>query len=143
MRGALEGPLQGGDQAGVLVGDHEFDSAQAAFLQAGQEGPPEHLVLAVADVEAEDLPVAVGADTASHHHGHGDHLGGGVAHVQVGGVQVDVGEGDVVQAAGSERGDHLVQAGADPGDLGPGDPRVDPQRGDQVVDGAGGDPTHV
>lgn len=38
------------------------------FLQPGQEGPPEHLVLAVPDSHAEDLAVIVGADAAGHHH---------------------------------------------------------------------------
>jgi hypothetical protein len=73
---------------------------------------------------------------AGDHDGHRDHLGGAVAHVQVGGIEIDVGELDVVQPAGAEGGDHLVQAGADPGDPGLGDPRADAQGGDQVVDRA-------
>jgi hypothetical protein len=44
----------------------------------------------------------------------------------------------VVEAAGAERPDDLVEAGADARHLGLGDPRFDAQRGDQVVDGAGG-----
>jgi len=31
--GALEGPLQGGHKAGVLVGDDQPDTTQAALLQ--------------------------------------------------------------------------------------------------------------
>ncbi len=42
--GSLEGPLEGGDQAGVLVGDDRPHPAQAALLQGGQEAAPEHLV---------------------------------------------------------------------------------------------------
>ena len=38
----------------------------------------------------------------------------GVADVEVGGVEVDVGELDVIQAAGAERADDLVEPGADP-----------------------------
>jgi hypothetical protein len=44
----------------------------------------------------------------------------------------------VRQAAGAERGDLLVEFGADPGDLRLGDATVDAQRLDQVVDLAGG-----
>ena len=70
----------------MLVGDDQPDPAQAALLQAGQERPPEHLVLAVTDVQAEDLAAAVGGDTGGDHDGLGGHLtaGGGVGtHVQV------------------------------------------------------------
>jgi hypothetical protein len=52
MRGALEGAFEGGDEAGVLVGDHQLDPGQATLLQVGEEAAPEHLVLGVADVEA-------------------------------------------------------------------------------------------
>jgi hypothetical protein len=45
--GALEAAAQRGDQAGVLVGDHQPDPGQAAGLQVGQERPPERLLLAV------------------------------------------------------------------------------------------------
>ena len=55
---ALEDPAEGGDQAGVLVGDDQPHPGQAALLQGAQEAAPEHLVLGVADVEAEDLPAA-------------------------------------------------------------------------------------
>jgi len=58
--------------------------------------------------------------------------------VEVGRVEVHVGELDVVQRSGAERTDLLVQAGADPGDLGLADPRVRAHRFDEVVDAAGG-----
>jgi hypothetical protein len=35
VRGALEGALERGDQAGVLVGDHQLDPGQAALLEVG------------------------------------------------------------------------------------------------------------
>jgi len=81
-------------------------------FEAEHEGPPERLVLAVPDVESEDLPGAVGGDPGGHHDGHGDDLAafaGLVAHVQVGRVEVDVGERDVVQRPGPERPDDLVE----------------------------------
>jgi hypothetical protein len=137
---ALEGPLEGGDEAGVLVGDHQLDTAQAAFLQVGQERPPEHFVLGVADVEAEDLAAAVGGDPGRDDHRHRDDLGGGVANMQVGGVEVDIREPGVVEPPGPERGDDLVETGADPRDLGLGDAAVSTQGPDQVVDLAGAHP---
>ena len=57
--------------------------------------------------------------------------------MEVGGVKVDVGELDVIQPAGAEGADDLVEPGADPRHFGLGDPRLDPQRGDQIVDRAG------
>jgi len=141
--GALEGSLERGDEAGVLVGDHQPHPAQAAALQRGQEAAPEHLVFGVTHVQPEHLAAAVGGDPGGHHDRHGHDLGGGVAHVQVGRVQVDVGEGGMVQPAGPERLDDLVQAGTDPGDLGLGDARIDAQRGDQVVDRPGRHPLDI
>jgi hypothetical protein len=127
----------------VLIGDHESNPAQAALAQALEEPAPEHLVLAVPDIEAEDLAFTGGGDPGGDDHGHRGDLGGLVADVEIGGVQVDVGELDVVQAAGSERVDHLIQAGADAGHLGLLDPRVRTQGADEVVNGAGGDPVDV
>ena len=57
--------------------------------------------------------------------------------MEVGGVEVDVGELDVVQAAGAERPDDLVEPAADAGHLGLLDPRRAPEGVDQVVHGAG------
>ena len=49
-----------GLQAGVGVGDDQLDPAQPAGLQRAQERGPERPVLAVADVEPEDLTPPVG-----------------------------------------------------------------------------------
>ena len=76
VAGALEGPLQGLHEPGVLVADDEPDAVQAALLQGGQEAAPERLVLAVADVESEDLAGAVGGDPGGDDDGHRDDLGG-------------------------------------------------------------------
>jgi hypothetical protein len=77
---------------------------------------------AVADVETEDLPLSGRTHAGGHHHSHRGHLAGLVADMKVGRVEVDVGELDVVQGSGAERPNGLVQAGADPRDLGLGDP---------------------
>jgi hypothetical protein len=47
------------------------------------------------------------------------------------------------RGSGTEGADGLVQTGADPGDLGLGDPRVDAHRLDQVVDAASRDALDV
>jgi hypothetical protein len=44
MACSLERPAQRGDQSGVLVGDDQTDTAQAALAQAGEEPAPEHFV---------------------------------------------------------------------------------------------------
>jgi len=115
---SLEAASQGLDQPGVLVGDDQLHPGQSALLQRGEEAAPECLVLpdfwAVPDVEAEDLTGAGGGDPGRHDHRHRDHLGGVVAHVQVGRVEVDVGKLDVLQGPVAERRHDLVQSGADP-----------------------------
>src|SRR3954452_20454284 len=84
-----------------------------------------------------DLAAAVGGDPGRDHDGHRHDLGGGVADVEVGGVEVDIRERGVVQPPLAEGGEDLVEAGADPGRLRLGEAGVDAQRGDQVVDRAG------
>ncbi len=114
MRCTLERPSQGGDQAGVLIGDHQLDPAESAGLQRPEEVAPVRLVLAVADVAAQDLSVPVCGDAGGHDDGHRGDLRCLVADVEVRGVEVDVGELDVIEGAGSERADDLIESGADP-----------------------------
>jgi hypothetical protein len=110
----LEAAADRGDQPGVLVGDHEAHPGQSSLLQREQEPAPEHFVFAVADVEAQHLAVAVGGDAGGDDHGLGDHLVVVVAHVQIGGVEVHVGELDVVEGPGPEHADDLIDTSADP-----------------------------
>jgi hypothetical protein len=56
----------------------------------------------------------------------------------VGDVDVEVRKGRCGPGAGAERGDNLVEAGADPRYFGLADGGVDAERGDQVVDRPGG-----
>ena len=86
-----------------------------------------------------DLPAALGRHAGGHHQGPADHPAPR-PHVQVRGVDEQVGEPGVVQAAGEELLDALVNVLADPGDRGPGDPGLIAQGLDQVVDLARGDP---
>src|SRR5215211_7801088 len=78
-RVALEGAAQGGDQAGVLVRDHQAHPTQSTSLEGAQEPAPDHIVLAVTDVHTEHLAGALSGDAGGHHYGHRGHLRGGVA----------------------------------------------------------------
>ena len=109
-------------------------------VRSERKNPARHFVLGVPDVEDEDLSVSVGPA------GDDDGLGGDVvvvAHVQVGGVQEDVGELLVVEAAGPKGPDHLVETRTDAADLGLLDPGPDPEGPHQLVDRARRDPAHV
>ena len=124
----------------MLVGDDEPDSGQATALQVGEELAPEHLVLAVADIQPEDLPPAVGGHTGGHH----DRFAGdqpAAANMEVGGIQEHVRVADLVEAAGPEPADLLIETGTDPRHLRLGDPGP-AQRDHEVVDVAGRDPVH-
>jgi hypothetical protein len=110
----LEAAAQGGDETGVLIGDDQLHAAEAALAERLEEAAPEHLVFAVADVDPKHLAVAGGGDPGGDHDGHRAHLAGLVADMQAGGVQVGVGELDVIQPAGAERPNNLVEPGADP-----------------------------
>jgi hypothetical protein len=81
-----------------------------------------------------------------HAGGDDSRLGGDVVivtDVQVGGVQVHVGEPGAVETPRAEGLDVLVEAPADPGHFRPADPRVHPKGRQHVVDQAGQDPLHV
>lgn len=102
----LEHPRQCGDQALVLVGDHQLHPGQASLAQAGPTSRPRISwrpcsVTPVAITTALDTTIPASERTRL-----------------VGRVQVDVGEAGVVQAAGAERAHGLVQARADPRYLG-------------------------
>ena len=88
----------------MCIGDDQLGAGQPAGLQRAQERGPERAVLAVADGEAEHLPVAVGGHPGGDHHGLGDHPPVD-PRLAVGGVQEDVGEGLLGQAAVAERTD--------------------------------------
>ncbi len=45
VAGALHGPADGGDEAGVLVGDDQAHPGQATVFEVGEELAPERLVL--------------------------------------------------------------------------------------------------
>ena len=49
----------------------------------------------------------------------------------------------MIQLPGPERLDDLVQTGADPRHLGLGDPRTDPQRAHQIINGTSGHTGHI
>jgi len=144
VRRALQAAAQRRDQPGMLVGDHQPDPGQAPSAQVGQKCPPERLLLAVAHGQAEDLPATGGRDPGRHHHRLGHHLPqAGLAHMQVGRVEVDVGEAGVPERTSPERTHHLIESGANPRHLGLGDPGIDTQGLHQVIDRTSRNPMHV
>ena len=66
-QGAVQGLRDRGLQAGVGVGDDQLRPGQAALDQAAEEAFPERLRLALADVEADHLPVAALMDGVGEH----------------------------------------------------------------------------
>lgn len=65
------------------------------------------------------------------------------ARLAIRGIEEHVGKPHLAQVAAGERADLQVGIGADPGDLGLGDPGVSTQRLDQVVDLPGRDPVQI
>jgi hypothetical protein len=61
---------EGGDEAGVLIGNHQLHTAEPTRLQRAQELAPEHFFVGVADVAAQDLAGAVGGDAGGDDDGH-------------------------------------------------------------------------
>ena len=116
--------------------------AEATGLQRAQERGPKRPVLRIADLEAEHLTPPVGGDAGGDHHRLGDHpaVDPGLA---VGGVEEDVGVGDLGQRPVPERADLLIEVRTDPRDLGLGDPGVRTQRLDEVIDLPRRDPVQV
>ncbi|MCB5294463.1 hypothetical protein BJQ90_03931 [Arthrobacter sp. SO3] len=100
----------------MRVGDHQLHPFQAAGFQRPQERGPEALVLAVADVEAQDFPASVRSDAEGDHHrlGHDAVPDAGLA---VGGVEENVRVVHGREIAVPERTDFVVQVLADPGHL--------------------------
>jgi hypothetical protein len=83
-------------------------------LSEPQELAPEDLRLAVGHGDPQHLAVAKGVDADGHHHRPRHHLQvAAKAAVEVGGVQVDVGETGMVQRPAQEGLDLLVEALAD------------------------------
>lgn len=118
-------------------GDHQPNPAQTARLQRPEERRPERLGLGVADVEAEDLPGAVGGDADRHDDRLGDDLPPD-AGLAVRRVDEHIRVGLLCQRALPERGDVLVEVLADAGDLRLGDPGVRAEGLDEIVDLASG-----
>ena len=115
------------------VRDHETDTVQAAVDQAAEELGPEGLVLAIADVDAEDLAVPVGAAARGDHHRTRHDLAV-VADVDVGRVEPHVHERLVIQPAVAQHGDVVVDRLADPAHGRLGHARVAAECFDQIVD---------
>jgi hypothetical protein len=115
---------------------------QAVFAQVAQELGPEGFGLAVADHDADDFAAAVLGDAGGDDDGLGDDAVVD-AGLDVGGVEEQTGEADVVQLTAPEGVQLFVQVRADPGDLALGYPSVRAECLDQVVDRPGVDAVDV
>ena len=112
----------GGPDAGVRVtGDQDHAGGilrggdlEAALAQGPQDkDDPEVDRLGVPQGHSQDLPAALGRHAGGHHQGPADHPPAH-PHVQVGGVDEQVGEPGVIQRPGEELLDPLVDVLADP-----------------------------
>jgi len=126
----------------VVIGDDQLHTAQPPGPQALEERRPEGTVLAVAHLDTQHLPVAVGGDAGGDDDGTRDHPAPHAA-LDVGAIREDVGKADMAEWAVAELLELGVEAGADPAHLALGDPRAHPQRLDQVVDLAGRHPVDI
>ena len=131
----------GVDEAPVGVGDDQGHAREPPGHQAAQEGRPARPVLGGDEVEAEDLPVAVGVHPGGDDDGHVDDAAA-LSDLLGQGVEPDVGVGTGVEGAVAEGAHRLVEGLGQLRDLGLGDP-VDAHGLDHVVDPAGGDPFDV
>jgi hypothetical protein len=84
---------------GVLVGDHQPNLIMATLLQGAKKPTPEHLVLRIADVEAENFPAAGRGHPGGDHSHRGDLPG--PADVEIG--RVDEHVGNPVWCSGRDR----------------------------------------
>ena len=98
----------------MLVRDHQAHTAESAGAQRAPEPTPEHLVFAVAMSQPRISRSPLAVIPVATHNGHRGDLGGLVADVQIGRVEIHLGELDVVQLAGPERPHDLIEACADP-----------------------------
>ena len=112
-RGADEHRLDRGLQPEVVVRDHQLHTGEPAGPEAFEERGPERPVFAVANVHAQDLPVAGGGHPGGDHHGPG-HDPAVDAALEVGGIREHVRELDMVQGPGPERLEVDVELLADP-----------------------------
>ncbi len=131
-------------EAGVGVRDHQPDATQAPFLEMGDELRPEGLGLAVADLEAQQLPATI----LVHPHGDDDSAGAELLSLaqpplEVGGIEIDVGVAAALQGPAQKRLHLLVDLLTDATHLRLGDAALGAERRHQGIDLAGRDPTDV
>ena len=141
---SLQLAADGLGEAGVGIADHQLDATQATLLQVGDELRPEGLALAVAHLEAQQLPAAVLVDA----HGDDDSAGADLlslaeAALEVSGIEVDVGVAAALQRSAQEGLHLLVDLLTDAAHLRLGDAALGTERRHQRIDLAGRDPTDV
>src|SRR5207248_2389354 len=83
-------PPDGRFQTLVRIRDHQFHATQATARQALEKPRPEGLGLRGADVQSNDLPLALGVDCDSNYCRHSDNAAA-LPLLQVGRVQPEIG----------------------------------------------------
>jgi len=127
---------------GVIVADDQPHPGQPALDQGAHEARPgAALVVAGRQLQAQNAALAAGRHADRHQRRHRHHPPR-LAHLEVGGIQPQVGVALADQRAGAEGLDLGVERGAHARHLALGD-AVDAQRPDQVVDAAGADAAEV
>jgi hypothetical protein len=128
-------------EALVSVGGDQLDAVQATSDQAAEEAGPARAVLGGADVQPEDLPMALGVDRGGDQdRGRADPPALTHPHAQRVDPQQRVGAG--VQRPVAPGVDQLIQLGADPRDLRLGD-LLDAHRPGDLIDPPGRHALHV
>jgi len=97
----------------VVVGDHRLDPGEPAGSQRAQERRPEGTILGVTEVDTEHLTIAGGGSPGGHDDGSGDDPTADAA-LDEGGIDEHVRELDVIEPAGAERFEVVVELDADP-----------------------------
>ncbi len=116
----------------MVIRDHQLHPGEPAGPEGLQERGRERPAFAVADLDAQDFPVAGGGHSGRDDHGP-RHPPAVHAVFDVGGIGEHVGELDMVQRAASGGVQVGVELLADPRYLGLRDARGNPESGDEVV----------
>lgn len=123
----------------VGITDHESYPVETTGPERAQEGRPGSTVLAVAHGQAEDLPVPVLGHAGRDDDGLGDHLCP-LVRLDEGGVEEDVREADMIEAALAELAHDAIELTADTTDLALLHARIDAERHHEIIDLACRDP---
>lgn len=120
-------------ETSVYIRDHQLHHGEASGPPGAQKRRPERAVFAVADIAAHNLTITITGDASRDDHRPRHHPAADTS-LDVGDVEEDVGELDMAQRAGPARFDSLAELGTDSRHRTLGDPGLEAQRRDQIID---------